>query len=187
MTIFFLLIVLHFISILLPVISILIRDQSKKAFLFWMFNLICPSINAQVLITDILVKNSRFCRLASLLFQSIGDETIVWNVFILIGHVLLSLALLIVIDSGLLRFSFSCLYSLSSHFDERRLDDDVLVERHRVLTQSNDDHLTVKDLVKFYPIRRVVSVNHLTFGVKRGEAFGLLGYNVSDERTDRDR
>lgn len=183
MTILFLLIVVHFISILLPVMSILIRDQSKKTFLFWLFNLICPSVNAQVLITDILVKNSRFCRLASLLFQSIGDETIVWNVLILLGHVFFFLVLLIVIDTGLLRFSFSCFYS-SSNFDERRLDDDVLVERHRVLTENNDDHLTVKDLVKFYPVRRVVPVNHLTFGVKRGEAFGLLGYNVS---VDRDR
>ena len=27
--------------------------------------------------------------------------------------------------------------------------------------------------------RHVLAVNHLTFGAKRGEAFGLLGYNVS--------
>ena len=39
--------------------------------------------------------------------------------------------------------------------------------------------LIVNNLVKYYPIRKILAVNHLTFGAKRGEAFGLLGYNVS--------
>jgi ABC-type Na+ transport system ATPase subunit NatA len=31
-------------------------------------------------------------------------------------------------------------------------------------------------------MRQVLAVNHLTFGAKRGEAFGLLGYNVSRQK-----
>ena len=95
------------------------------------------------------------------------------------------ITILIVIDSGLLQFPLSCFYQ--SNFDETSLDNDVLAERHRVLglqthtygDEENIDHLTVNDLVKYYPMRKVLAVNHLTFGAKRGEAFGLLGYNVS--------
>ena len=45
--------------------------------------------------------------------------------------------------------------------------------------EHETDHLTVHDLVKRFPGRSAYAVNHLTFGAKRGEAFGLLGYNVS--------
>lgn len=89
-----------------------------------------------------------------------------------------------IIDSGLLQCSFSFFYK--DTFDESKLDDDVLAERRRVLefaaNSSNIeepvDHLTVNNLVKYYPMRKVLAVDHLTFGARRGEAFGLLGYNV---------
>lgn len=106
---------------------------------------------------------------------------------ILILHTLLLLSLLIAIDCGLLHFSWSN-YN-EGNFDENTLDNDVLAERRRVLASTTTghgdeengiDHLTVKNLVKFYPRRKVLAVNHLTFGAKRGEAFGLLGYNVSE-------
>lgn len=92
--------------------------------------------------------------------------------------------------------SFSFLSSPLGGFDENMLDNDVLAERQRILnlnplaisqTPVNEeghetDHLTVHDLVKRFPGRNVCAVNHLTFGAKRGEAFGLLGYNVSHDR-----
>jgi hypothetical protein len=171
----------------------IIKSTSVQKLLYWLFNIISPSINAQVIVTYILAQKSEFCKLITgplgtgdsemSLFKSIGDDTIGWNAAILVLHILL--LLLIVIDSGLLQFSFSCLYK--SDFDENTLDTDVLAERHRLLqSQTNAledgehiDHLIVNDLVKYYPIRKVLAVNHLTFGAKRGEAFGLLGYNVS--------
>jgi len=173
----------------------IIKSTSIQKFLFWLFNIISPSINAQVIITYILAQKSKFCKLvvgtstagdpSMSFFKPIGDDTIGWNIAILILHIVLLLLLLIVIDSGLLQFSFSCLYQ--STFDENTLDNDVLAERHRVLglpthtyeDEENIDHLTVNDLVKYYPMRKVLAVNHLTFGARRGEAFGLLGYNVS--------
>jgi hypothetical protein len=182
------------ISIIVPVVSTLIKNPSVQKFLYWLFNIISPSINAQVLITYILAHKSQFCKFMttssstdnskSSLFKSIGDDTIAVNGVLLVLHILLLLFLLILIDSGLLQFTFSCLYE--SDFDENTLDDDVSAERHRVLglqtTLSIDeeqiDHLIVNDLVKYYPGRHVLAVNHLTFGAKRGEAFGLLGYNV---------
>ncbi|CAF4517350.1 unnamed protein product [Rotaria sp. Silwood2] len=122
-------------------------------------------------------------------FESIGDDTIGWNCLILVLHISLLLLLIIIIDTSLLKFSFSFLYK--SNFDENTLDDDVLAERSRILDLQTNifvddehiDYLTVNDLVKYYPRRKILAVNHLTFGAKRGEAFGLLGYNGAGKTT----
>jgi len=176
-------------------VSMLIDNISIQKFLYWLFNLISPSINAQALITYILAQKSQFCKVLINAtggsnsrmspFKSIGDDTIGWNIVILVLHMLLLLFLLIIIDSGLLQFSFSYLYE--PNFDEDKLDNDVLAERHRILdlqtvvpvNEEQIDYLTVNNLVKYYPKGKVLAVNHLTFGAKSGEAFGLLGYNVS--------
>jgi hypothetical protein len=163
-------------------------------------NVISPSINAQAIITYILAQKSQMCKTYasgdSPLFHKIGDDTIGLNWVILIIHIVLLLLLLIAIDTGLLRFSFRS-SSIPSNFNESLRDDDVRAERNRVLNlnpspkhhnyvntddysqEYETDHLTVHDLVKRYPGRSALAVNHLTFGAKRGEAFGLLGYNVS--------
>jgi hypothetical protein len=169
----------------------LIDNTKIQKFLYWLLNVISPSINSQALITYILAQKSQFCksmiRLSdrNSLFTSIGDDTIGWNIVILVLHTVLLLFLLIIIDSGLLQFTFACLYQ--PNFDEDKLDNDVLAERHRILgletgvfvDEEQIDYLTVNNLVKYYPRRGVLAVNHLTFGAKSGEAFGLLGYNVS--------
>lgn len=162
-------------------------------------NIVFPSINAQVIITDILAKKSEFCKKSAAaladIFPSIGDNTIWLNWVILALQIVILLLLIIMIDTGFLRFNFGG--SSFANFDESQLDDDVRAERHRVLnsdpsinyqepvnTENPDqglksDHLTVHDLVKQYRGSSRIAVNHLTFGAKRGEAFGLLGYNVS--------
>ncbi|CAF3364753.1 unnamed protein product [Rotaria sp. Silwood2] len=128
------------------------------------------------MMTYILAKKSRLRRFitdplgmsdpALTLFTAIGDNTIGWNYEILVVQILLFLLILIIIDSGLLQLSLSCLYK--SNFDENKLDDVVLAEQHT-------DHLTVNNLVQYYPMRKVLAVNYLTFGARSGEAFGLLG------------
>ncbi|CAF0941667.1 unnamed protein product [Adineta steineri] len=199
-TICFILIIVHFISIILPVVTLLIRSTSVQKFLYWLFNIIFPTINSQAIITYILARKSQFCKLisagamggdseSSLFGKPIGDDTIGWNIVILVLHIVIYLLLLIVIDSGLLQFSFSCFYK--PNFNENTLDDDVLTERRRVLglqthtfeDEENVDHLTVNNLVKYYPMRKVLAVDHLTFGARRGEAFGLLGYNGAGKTT----
>ena len=183
MTICFILIVLHFISIIVPALSMLIESIPIQKFLFWLFSIVSPSINAQALVTYILAKRSTFCQTRS--NKHFSDETIGGNVAILILHILFLFGLLIAIDCGILHLFWSR-YD-ERNFDENTLDNDVLAERQRVLGSSEEneanslDYLTVKNLVKFYPRRKVLAVNHLTFGAKRGEAFGLLGYNVSAE------
>ncbi|CAF1479957.1 unnamed protein product [Rotaria sp. Silwood1] len=180
-TICFLLIILHFISIIIPVVTMIVQSIFVQKLLYWLFNIISPSINAQVIVTYILARKSKLCRFITdpfgltdfglSLFKAIGNDTIGWNVW-------------------LLQFSFSSLYK--SNFDENKCDDNALVERHRILKhrrkpfedEEHADHLTVNNLVKYYPIRKVLDVNHLTFGAQRSEAFGLLGYNVSTAYID---
>lgn len=63
------------------------------------------------------------------------------------------------------------------------MDRDVLEERQRVLhtnESNNQDLLQVKNLTKFF--RRatgqsLLAVDHLCFGISKGQCFGLLGIN----------
>ncbi|CAF1479323.1 unnamed protein product [Adineta steineri] len=199
MAICFILIILHFISIILTTIALYSESESVQKPLYWLFNIMCPSINSQAIITYILARKSQFCKLISTssmvrrfepsLYEPIGNDTIGWNIVILVLHIVVFLFLLIIIDSGLLQFSFSCFYK--SNFNENTLDDDVLAERHRVLgmqthtfeDEENVDHLTVKNLVKYYSRRKLLAVDHLTFSARRGEAFGLLGFNGAGKTT----
>jgi hypothetical protein len=177
-----------------------IKNTLVEQIVYWILNILSPSINAQAIITYILAHKSKFCKflidIDFTVFKPIGDKTIGINWIILIFHIIILLVLLITIDTGLLKLS-SLFSSHPSPLDENVLDNDVRAERHRVLNlhplTTNDpvniennedgqetDHLTVHDLVKRYRGRDANAVNHLTFGAKRGEAFGLLGYNVSD-------
>ncbi len=69
------------------------------------------------------------------------------------------------------------------------LDSDVTFEKNRVEEQiglvsdrkNQDDILLVKDLCKRY--KAMMAVNKLSFGVKNGECFGLLGVNGAGKTT----
>lgn len=195
-TICFLLFIIHFVSLVVPIVTMIVRNKMLRYLLFWLFNVLFPNVNAQVIIADLLARKIAFCKLMAgiggraddgSIFTLIGSDTMGVNYAILVAHILFFLLTLVVIDSGLLQFSCSCFYKPT--FEERTLDGDVLAERQRILGQQTHtyedeeeavDHLTVNNLVKYYPMRKVLAVNHLTFGARRGEAFGLLGYNVSE-------
>ncbi|CAF0858674.1 unnamed protein product [Adineta steineri] len=200
MTICLILMIIDFVSISIQVHVPTDTGASAEKLLYCLFNIIFPTINSQVIITYILARKSQSCNLTNAetiiaggpdlsLFRPIGDNSIRWNIVILVLHIVVFLFLLIMIDSGLLHFSFSYFYK--PNFNENTLDDDVLTERHRVLgiqthtfeDEEDVDHLTVKNLVKYYPRKKILAVDHLTFGAKRGEAFGLLGYNGAGKTT----
>ena len=192
-------------------ITTIIDNNTVRYLLYWLFNIISPTINAQAIITYIMARKSEFCKISIVsfddsdfsFFKTIGDDTIGLNWLILVIHTVLILILLIMIDCGLIRYYFSTLFSrcMSNRTGlyDMALDQDVATERQRILkadsavvdespfitnderSATHDDHLVVHDLVKSFRGRMTPAVNHLTFGAKRGEAFGLLGYNVSDE------
>ena len=199
------LLLLHVISMLVSVLMILLKSKRLRDLLHILLNILAPNINAQAIIVDQLTRKSPLCKLLynsanagmheSLDLITSKNIDVVWNWVILTLHVVVYLPILIAIDGGLLKCSCSC--TTESEFDDTKLDGDVLNERTRTLqlhrvpskenaleTDENDtehetDHLIVHDLVKRFPGRPTPAVNHLTFGAKRGEAFGLLGYNVS--------
>ena len=67
-----------------------------------------------------------------------------------------------------------------------QMDNDVKNEKDRILSKDYDklpDVLVVKDLCKKYTRKGKLAVDHLTFGVKPGECFGLLGVNGAGKTT----
>ena len=72
------------------------------------------------------------------------------------------------------------------------LDEDVVAERQRVTSlmrdsQQNSDALLVTDLRKEFgnigSSKKFTAVDGMTFGVKQGECFGLLGVNGAGKTT----
>jgi ATP-binding cassette subfamily A (ABC1) protein 3 len=67
------------------------------------------------------------------------------------------------------------------------VDQDVMEERHRILhlNETNNDILQAKNLTKCF--RRttgqsLLAVDHLCFGISKGQCFGLLGINGAVRR-----
>ncbi|UJR37764.1 hypothetical protein I4U23_030457 [Adineta vaga] len=206
LAVMFLLVILHLISTIASLILALVKQPFAQNLLYWILNIISPSVNAQAIVTHILAGKSLFCqRMAGQIsiFTRVGDNTMEINWIILVLHIIIPLIVLIAIDCGFIKLSFSlpCL-THSLPFNDNVLDSDVNVERQRVLSlnqsalmqnhvnttaapaiEQETDHLVVHDLVKRFPRANMFAVNHLTFGAKRGEAFGLLGYNGAGKTT----
>ena len=75
---------------------------------------------------------------------------------------------------------------LESMSDQSKEDVDVKHEKERILNNDQrkvQDVLQVKDLSKKYSRKAKMAVDHLSFGVKPGECFGLLGVNGAGKTT----
>ncbi|KAL8581035.1 hypothetical protein ACOMHN_012686 [Nucella lapillus] len=75
--------------------------------------------------------------------------------------------------------------SSSMHYSASKDDEDVASEQERVQTGDGGDSLAVKGLCKVYRrgLKRFCAVNNLSFGVNKGECFGLLGVNGAGKTT----
>ncbi|CAL1527412.1 unnamed protein product [Lymnaea stagnalis] len=64
-------------------------------------------------------------------------------------------------------------------------DEDVIREKERIIRGNTNDMLVVDDLSKVYrrKLRKFLPVNHISFGVREGECFGLLGVNGAGKTT----
>ncbi|XP_018647577.1 hypothetical protein Smp_056290 [Schistosoma mansoni] len=68
-------------------------------------------------------------------------------------------------------------------------DEDVHAERLRIMKADKEGYLNslcsvaVINLTKFFPLKKKPSVNRLTFAVRPGECFGLLGVNGAGKTT----
>ncbi|XP_076450764.1 uncharacterized protein LOC143286815 isoform X2 [Babylonia areolata] len=71
------------------------------------------------------------------------------------------------------------------HYNASKDDEDVNAEQERVYAAESGDILAVKGLCKVYRrgMKRFCAVNSLSFGVNKGECFGLLGVNGAGKTT----
>jgi ABC-type glutathione transport system ATPase component len=110
----------------------------------------------------------------------------------LFADILFFYSLLILMETGALKKLKMYLQELRRNVSEgiESIDGDVLVEQNRVKNifdsgfeggGSDDDVLLVRDLEKRFG--QLTAVNKLSFGVRHGECFGLLGINGAGKTT----
>ena len=181
--IYLLLVVIELIDYI-RLIFVMINDNVR---LYWLFNILIPSLNNKRLISMFLRKFQKdFCEILS-------KETELMNKYKfrkeihendLSKHLLISL-IQFVIYSLLNVYSFRINFNLinrleNDDFDENELDENVFNERERLLTRNRidvEDPLICLDLVKTYRGEQTNAIDHLTFSMKQGECFALLGLN----------
>src|SRR5690348_5004180 len=101
--------IIHLVSIIVPIILAIVNNTNIRHIVYWILNVIFPSINAQVIITYMLANKSHFCQdyaaILADIFPEIGNETIGVNWVILVLQIIILLLLIIMVDTGFLRFS----------------------------------------------------------------------------------
>jgi len=187
--IFLMLILIEFFDLIRVILLIMSKGSMKMKFIYWIINIIFPPLNSKRLIA-ILLKNSskNLCKLIENdkdILSKIGyikeiNENHIWkHFFILLIQIIFPFVCLCLIDININIFNKKRNSLNENQFDEDELDDDVLKERNYLIEKKyhlNDPFICI-DLVKKYPRKETLAINHLTFSVQQGQCFGLLGFN----------
>ena len=110
------------------------------------------------------------------------------NFLFMFGTSLLFIVILVLIETGVIKRILTGKGG-NRGFVESNLDGDVVQERQRTLALMDDrkqksDVFLVSNLCKEFGVgKKFLAVDHLTFGVKHGECFGLLGVNGAGKTT----
>ena len=181
------LLLIELIDIIRMIIVIMNKGSRKGWSFYWLLNIIFPPLNGKRLIVILLKKESRnFCQLIENdkdILSKIGFNKEIkekdWNIYIFISliHLIFIFILLYFIDIGL--FYQMINQNINDQFDQDDLDEDVLAERISLMNKDNlaDYPFVSINIVKKYPGKDHLALNHLTFHVEQGECFGLLGFN----------
>ena len=115
-------------------------------------------------------------------------------VILLLCQAIIFWGLILLIELNVIRTIIELLIDLKDHilraFGRNRpkaheteiFDPDVMLEKERIeKTALQTDTLIVRNLTKYYG--DFLAVDHIYFGVKRGECFGLLGVNGAGKTT----
>ena len=187
--IFIILIFIELIDFIRILIRIMMKNNVEIDVFYWLINLMCPSLNGKRLVSIILRNSSKnLCQLIE------NDQTILLKIgfhkelnvndffkhlFISLSQIFLSFFFLCLIDMKM--FNIDRLFNRNDNqqFNEDELDEDVRDERIRLLSQlpSSNDQILCLDLTKKYAEQLHLTINHLTFAVRQGECFALLGFN----------
>ena len=120
--------------------------------------------------------------------RSVWDDSVTGYHFLFLGvEAIVYLLLVLVVEYGETLFSLFTDYVMTTKkgiSDRKASDDDVLAEAERIARNAatgsdGDDVVLVDNLVKRYGGAKagVTAVNGISFGVRKGECFGLLGVN----------
>ncbi|CAF3658697.1 unnamed protein product [Adineta steineri] len=183
--IYLILILIEIFDLILCVILIMRKSQSwELEMLYWLMNIIFPSLNSKRLISIILNKSSNnLCKII------LNDENILlkfgsirrtnendYLIYLLINlfQIIFFFFFLYLIDMN--KFNKKIHLNVDEEdFNEDDIDEDVLEERNHIDIELNP--FVCYDLIKKYSSQSNLILNHLTFHVEKGECFGLLGFN----------
>ena len=89
-------------------------------------------------------------------------------------------------------YNCCCRMAMPKKIEDMKLDSDVLAEKQKVAQTPNDQFkIKVQDLRKVYqiqggccnPVKPLVAVENISFGLQAGECFALLGVNGAGKST----
>lgn len=160
--------------------------------IFWLLNIILPPLNGKRCLFHLLKSSSD--NLCSQIFKDEilrsrlqfidenSDKNRSKHFLLSFVQIFVQMIFLCLIDLGFFVDLSNRIRSedFDDNFREDQLDDDVRVERTSLLSNefsTDDSPLILVDLVKKYPLKSNLAVNHLSFHVERGQCFGLLGFN----------
>jgi len=181
------LILIEFFDLIRVIILIMMKGSMKMQIIYWIINIIFPPLNSKRFISILLKSSSKnlcqFIENDKTILSKIGfikeiKENDFWKHLILILiQIIFLFIFLCLIDINLFNKKINSLND--DQFDEDELDDDVLKERKDLMSNKyhfNDPFICI-DITKKYPQKDNLAINHLTFSIKKGQCFGLLGFN----------
>lgn len=200
--IFFLLICIELIDLARTMIAMISKEKKRSTTIFWLLNLIFPPLNGKRIFAHFLsVASKSFCdilrndaKIVAILDSSdeISQSNLVKHLLVSLFHTIVICLSLCAIDTGVLtdrinRLKISAINEQS--FNEEQLDEDVREERRNLLADeySSSDPLVLIDIVKKYPGKEQLAVNHLSLKVEKGQCFGLLGFNGAGQTQEQEK
>lgn len=185
--IYIMLLVIEMFDLIRVLILIMLKGSRWNWLIYWIMNVIFPSLNSKRFISILMQKSSKnFCELIENdpeLLSKIGftkelkENHLSQHMICIVIEIVLLFVLLCLIDLN--SFQWKSKVSNEDEFDENEVDEDVLNERNELLsrTHSLSAPFISMDLVKRYPRKESLAINHLTFSIEEGECFALLGFN----------
>jgi hypothetical protein len=198
--IFCVLILIEFVDLARTIVAMISKEKKRSTPIFWLLNILLPPLNGKRIFAHFLRRPSKsFCdilrndsKIVALLDFSdeISSSNFVKHLIVGFVHIVMIYVLLCVIDTGVLNDRINRMKTSAideTTFNEEQLDEDVREERQNLLSDeySSIDPLVLLDIVKKYPGKEQLAVNHLTLRVEKGQCFGLLGFNGAGETDTR--
>ncbi|CAB4066911.1 ABCA1 [Lepeophtheirus salmonis] len=182
------LIILYSLAImpLMYILSFFFKKQSSALFALLNLNLMIGIIP---FLTTLLVKyvneDEKLYYVLETLFMIFPQFCLIHAVIFFIANIMMEVR---IFESWRLKILPDAFTKAQKETDDEVMDEDVYEEYQRVMNAYNDPNndenaLLVKELSKRYWRQKNSAVDKLSFGVRRGECFGLLGINGAGKTT----